>query len=139
MTRSGLVDWLLRTVGEAAEPVVVLIDEDEPVIDLIARLRTTGADTAVIVDATGAAIGLIGARDILDRVVSEVWPEQTIRTLLADRPPLIPSGELLYRAIGRMQRDQHAALVVDDESRRPCGLLRWHAVLAAGFGGGVAR
>jgi signal-transduction protein with cAMP-binding, CBS, and nucleotidyltransferase domain len=139
MTRSGLADWLLRTVGEVAEPVVVLIDEDEPVIDLIARLRTTGADTAVIVDATGAAIGLIGARDILDRVVSEVWPEQTIRTLLVDRPPLIRSGELLYRAIGRMQRDQRAALVVVDESRKPCGLLRWHAVLAAGFGGLLSR
>jgi CBS domain-containing protein len=139
MTDSGLTHWLLRTVGEVAEPVAVLIDEDEPLIDLIARLRTKGADTAVIVDAMGAAIGLLDARDILDRVASEGAPQEAIRTLLVDRPPLVRSGEPLYRAIGRMQRDHLAALVVVDESHLPRGLLRWHAVLAAGLSGLLSR
>jgi signal-transduction protein with cAMP-binding, CBS, and nucleotidyltransferase domain len=135
MPESGLIHWLLRTAGEVAEPVAVVIDQSASVIDLIARLRTTGTDTAVVVDSTGAVIGLLGAQDILHRVIYEVPPEQAIRILLTDRPPLIRSGELLYRAIGRMQRDQVAALLVIDEAGEPSGLLRWDSTLAAGFGG----
>lgn len=130
MAQRGLTDWLLRKAGEVAEEIAVLVESGEPVIDLVARLRTSGADMAVVLDESGAPIGTIGLRDILEKVVYEAPPESPVAGVLDARAPLIGRAEPLYRAVARIEQERPPVLVIVDEHGRPCGLLRREAVLA---------
>lgn len=139
MAQGGLTDWLLQKAGEAAQEIPVLVESGEPLIDLVARLRTSGADTAVVVDEAGTPVGMVGLRDILEKVVYEAPPEDTVATVLDARAPLIGCGEPLFRALARIERERLPALVVVDERGRACGLLRREAVLARGHGDLLGR
>lgn len=129
-----LIDWLLKSVGDVADPAAVVVDAAEPVINVVARLRAAGQDAAVIVDETGAVAGVVDADDVLRRVVFEVPPEQPIETVLAGPPPLVRIEEPLYRAVGRLARERRALLVAVDAAGRPRGILRWSRAVGGAVG-----
>jgi len=134
MGDGGLTEWLLRTVGDVAEPAAIVVDAAEPLINVVARLRAAGRGAAVVVDAAGAVSGVVDADTILQRVVFDVSPQQPIQTVLADRPQLVRIDEPLHRAIGRLAQERHALFVAVDAAGRPHGLLSCQNAIAAAVG-----
>src|SRR5262249_28610347 len=134
-TLGTLSHWLRRHAAEAIRTDMVIGREDEPLLSVVGRMRAADADCAAIVDQSGRAIGVLGAADIVPRVVVDAPPDQAVRTVLTGSPALVRMDERLYRALARMERDGIAIAVAVDPAGRPRGILRREAALASAITG----
>jgi CBS domain-containing protein len=111
------------------QPAPLLGAADETLATLATRMRAAGERILVVIDPTGAAIGLVD-EGLLSRVGFESRAEEPVRSALGlQAPAIIDSALPIYIALSRMQREALARLVVVDEKGHPQGVLHADAIL----------
>lgn len=120
------------------EKDVVVAREDEPLIGVIGRMRGRDAACAVIVDATGRALGIVDAELVLRRVAFESSPDQPVCTVLDGPALLLTADAPLHRAVARMLKNRIARAAVVDDAGRLAGLLSREAAMDAAISGLLA-
>ena len=125
--------WLQRltgTIGDLVDRRAIVGTEAEPLLSLVARMRTAGVAPAVITDATGRAFSLLTADDLVEHALFTLEPDQPVATVVRRRVPALHEDDRLYHALAEMRRQRLAWLPVVDAAGRPIGLLRRQDVLA---------
>ncbi len=98
--------------------------------EAISRLNESRAGLAVVVDATGAAIGIVTDQDVSRRVVFQLPPDTPVERIMTAPAPSIGGDDYLFRAIGLMWRQGLDRLVVTDAAGRPAGMLALRQAVA---------
>jgi signal-transduction protein with cAMP-binding, CBS, and nucleotidyltransferase domain len=137
-TVSTLAHWFRQRVAEAMRVGMIAAREDEALIGVVGRMRAADATCAAIVDASGRAIGMLDADDILRRVVFDLQPEQTVQGALSSHQRFVRVDEPLFLALARMAADRSPRAVAVDSAGRPQGILHRDAAAAAAMEGVLA-
>ncbi|OAH14542.1 CBS domain-containing protein [Streptomyces jeddahensis] len=120
----GKADWLAAglpaegrtaqalSAGDVAQREVLTCAADQPVDDVLARMRDTGHSVCVVVDDQRVVTGLLRRRD------AEAHAGSTAEQALRSGPATVRAHEPLGPLLQRMERARvHTVLVTDPEGR----------------------
>lgn len=101
---------------------LVLCSPEATVRDCLGRMRAGRADSAVIVDDGGAAIGIFTLRDLRDRVALQDVPlDARVSSVMTSGPATLPAEALAFEAALLMaERGFRHVVVVDGERAVGC-------------------
>lgn len=127
LSQTSVFTKLVRDYMGAA-PLTALADSS--VGDVVARMRETNADHAVIVDQDGCPKGIVTEHDLVQRVRLEQPAKSPVADVMSAPVRTIAAHEYLYHGIAAMFRHQMRHMPVVDETGRPVGILHLHTALA---------
>jgi signal-transduction protein with cAMP-binding, CBS, and nucleotidyltransferase domain len=116
---SALLDWLARPAVSAMRPDPSVVLVGTPVATVAAVLARSDPAAALVVDATGAAVGVVDAAMLLGPADAARPVEQVM-----DGPDALAAAALpLHAATGKLRQERRRWLGLVDEAGRPAGLL----------------
>ena len=127
---SALLDWLGLAAAAAALPRAPVVDAAAPVSSVIALLAASGARAAIVADASGQAVGLVEAADLMSGLPVANGPADGVAAVMQGPTALCGEAEALHAVVARMRREGRHVLAVVASDGRPAGLLTLDAALA---------
>jgi CBS-domain-containing membrane protein len=134
------------TVGEIMSANVPMVNENADLATLVEAFAVAGTNRLVVVNAAGAASGVISDADVVARIQPEKRPtllqalrrlgappasSQTAREFMSPGPLTCPAGWSILAGLQAMLADSRKWLVVVDETGRPVGVVDRERMLAA--------
>jgi signal-transduction protein with cAMP-binding, CBS, and nucleotidyltransferase domain len=99
--------------------------------EVVAGLASLKASSALVVDSTGALVGIFTEQDVTRRAAFQVAPETPVDVVMTRPVVTVTADDFLYRAVGRMRRLGLRHMPVVDDANRPVGVLDLHEAMAA--------
>jgi len=125
---------------------VPMVNENADLATLVEAFAVAGTNRLVVVNAAGAASGVISDSDVVARIQPEKRPtllqalrrlgappasSQTAREFMSPGPLTCPAGWSILAGLQAMLADSRKWLVVVDETGRPVGVVDRERILAA--------
>jgi signal-transduction protein with cAMP-binding, CBS, and nucleotidyltransferase domain len=106
-----------------------VVDAAASVASAAAVLHAAAARGAIVVDATGRAVGLVEEMDVIAGLQAAAGPTADIGAVMQASSALCDESEALHVAVARMRRKGRHALAVVKPDGAPAGLLTIEAAL----------
>lgn len=103
------------------------------VSELVGRMSDARASSVVIVDETGAPLGILTEQDVTRRIAFRAVPETPANEVMTSPVETIGVGDHLFHAIARMRRLKLRHMPVVNRNGTLAGTLNLHDALAASF------
>jgi signal-transduction protein with cAMP-binding, CBS, and nucleotidyltransferase domain len=121
-------------IGDRMNPSIVNLTTDASCYEAVQRMRGAGADCVLVQDAERRVVGILTARDVVQRVAFTAHPELPITEVMS-RPVFTMSAETpIYRGLAQMHRFRLHHLLVVNEAGQPVGVLTPEAALGGASG-----
>jgi len=119
-----------KLVRDYMGPAPLTAQRDDPVADVLSRMRDQSADSVVIIDVASRPEGILTEQDISRRVVFAEDRQAPVARFMSVPVRAIGDREYVYRAIAEMRRHGLRHMPVIDGESRPVGILHLHQALA---------
>lgn len=122
----------------ASPPLIVR--PETPCAELVDRVRTHQAGSAVVVDEDGKPVGIVTEQDICRRAAFRAPGSAPVREIMSQPVATVSADERLFQAIGTMRRRGLRHIPVSQPGTgKLVGILELHAALAVAAGPMVAQ
>lgn len=112
-----------RLVKDRLGDPPVCLSPDASVQDLVERMESETASSAVIVDEGWKPLGIITEQDVARRIALKIDPQASVRDVMTSPVVTIQRENYLYHAVAFMQRRGLRHIPVVDEEGLVCGML----------------
>jgi signal-transduction protein with cAMP-binding, CBS, and nucleotidyltransferase domain len=126
---SALLDWLARPAAAAMQPDPSVVLAGTALATVAAVLHRSDPPAALVVDATGRAVGLIDATMLLGLAFA-AGGATPVEQVMDGPDALAPAALPLHQAAAKLRRERRRWLGLVDGAGRPAGLLSGEDALA---------
>lgn len=112
-----------RLVSDRLGDAPVLVTPDASVGEVVERMKAQAATCAVIVDAEGAAAGIVTEQDVTRRIAFRIAPETPAAGVMSAPVVTIRDSDYLYHAVAFMRRRGLRHIPVVDDRAQVRGML----------------
>lgn len=109
----------------------VAVAATTPLSQALAAMSAANASSVLVTDAEGRLTGIMTEQDIVRRVALRLGGDAPIERAMTAPVKSIAVDDLLFRAVGRMRRENLRHMPVADAQGRPVGILDLNEALAA--------
>jgi CBS domain-containing protein len=118
----------------------VIADPDTRCAELVDRIRSQRTSSAVLVDDSGAPVGIVTEQDICRKVAYRLPEDTPVGDVMSQPVWTVDAGERLFQAIGHMRRRRLRHMpVVQSGTGQVVGILELQAALAVAAAGMVEQ
>jgi len=118
----------------------LIVRPETPCAELVDRVRTHQAGSAVVVDEDSKPVGIVTEQDICHRAAFRAPGSAPVRDIMSQPVVTVSANERLFQAIGAMRRRGLRHIPVSQAGTgKIIGILELHAALAVAAGQMVAQ
>ncbi|MCC2663272.1 MAG: hypothetical protein K0S35_1194 [Geminicoccaceae bacterium] len=128
-----------RRVGEHMQAPPVVVADEVPAGEVVARMTEAAASAAVVVDGEQRLAGILTEQDVTRRIAGRAVADQPVALLMTRPVATVAIDQPLYEAIGVMRRHGLRHMPVVDAAGALAGMLYLHDALAAANAGLVEQ
>lgn len=130
-TSGGMSMLALATVGDLSPRQYARVPVDAPMFKVVDAMKAHGRGCVLVVDDSGALVGVFTERDLLSRVdhTDALWSHVIVSDIMTPHPMVIRSGDSLAEAMRRLTQGRRRHLPIVDERGTVIGLMSIRDIL----------
>ena len=130
-TSAGMSMLALATVGDLSPRMHACVPVGAPMWKVVDAMKTHGRGCVLVVEDTGALVGIFTERDLLSRVdhTDVLWSHVVVSDIMTPHPMVIRTADSLAEAMRRLTQGRRRHLPIVDDHGTVIGLMSIRDIL----------
>lgn len=131
-TSGGMSMLALATVADLSSRPHARVPVEAPMWKVVAEMKAHGRGCVLVVEDSGALVGIFTERDLLNRVdhADTLWSHIQVGTIMTPYPMVIRPADSLAEAMRRLTEGRRRHLPIVDERGTVLGLMSIRDILS---------
>lgn len=130
-TSGGMSMLALATVGDLSPRAHACVPVGAPMWKVVDAMKTHGRGCVLVIEDTGALVGIFTERDLLSRVdhTDALWSHVVVSDIMTPHPMVIRPADSLAEAMRRLTQGRRRHLPIVDDHGTVIGLMSIRDIL----------